>query len=235
MIYVVSYNYNLSLHIDDLQAHIIGQRLYTVFKNYELFVWKEMGIKIEVPAGLVAHDNGCDIAVVPLLYGNFVFPDGYVPVSGVYAIGTSCELIKPLTIHVQHCVELQLGEGDDLQFFKAEHDGTQPPYEFLPIEGGDIHTSPGYGILECKSFTLVTLVRKFRAIFNRNPVQYQAQFLYFWEEAHAFWKVIIFVIRSINSTINVCLRLHDFFAIYSFQLYFIGIHARTRKKTTWLS
>ena len=172
----------------------------------EVLNWEEMGIKIGIPTGVIRPGGVCDIAVVPLLSGEFLFPDDTVAVSGIYAIGTSCPLLKPLTIHMQHCVNLESEEDlQSMSFYKAEHSNTKPPYEFLPCDGGVFVTGSSYGSLDCKSFTLITIVRRIRSWITGRPnpsIRYRAQVLYS-TSTPKLWIIYIFVIKNINSIIQV--------------------------------
>ena len=62
--------------------------------------------------------------------GKFVFPNNHTPVSAIYAIGTSCKLLKPIKIELQHCVDVTEENKGRMKFVKAKHDDVNPPYEF---------------------------------------------------------------------------------------------------------
>ena len=117
---------------DTLQVRSVGKRLYSVSgKADEVLNWEKMGIDFCVPAGVISSGGFCDIAVVAVLSGDFIFPDNSIPVSGVFAVGTSCALEKPLTIKLQHCVDISSEKDSDMMVFaKAEHNGRSPPYIF---------------------------------------------------------------------------------------------------------
>ncbi len=189
--------------------------MYTVSGNVDqkIFDWIEMGINIVVPAGIIKPGSmPCDIAVVQLLHGQFLFPDNTVAVSGIYAIGTSCPILKPITIHMQHCVNLKSEE--DLQvmsFYKAEHNNCRPPYKFLPCDGGIFEKGSSYGSLQCTQFALIAVlkrvsVRSWIAYFTSHPdpkVCYRAQLLYSMSSTPKLWIVSVFVVKNIESIIQV--------------------------------
>ncbi len=189
--------------------------MYTVSGNVEQVLnWVEMGINIVVPAGIIKPGSmPCDIAVVPLLHGQFLFPDNTVAVSGIYAIGTSCPILKPITIHMQHCVNLKFVE--DLQvmsFYKAEHNNCRPPYKFVPCDGGVFVRGSSYGSLECIQFALIAIlkrvsVRSWRITnFTSRPdpkVCYRAQLLYSMSSTSKLWIISVFVAKNIDSIIQV--------------------------------
>ncbi len=188
--------------------------MYTVSGNVEqVFNWVEMGINIVVPAGIIKPGSmPCDIAVVPLLHGQFLFPDNTVAVSGIYAIGRSCPILKPLTIHMQHCVNLKSEE--DLQamsFYKAEHGNCGPPYKFVPCDGGVFVRGSSYGSLECTQFALFAVLKSvpvlsWIAYFTSPPnpkVCYRAQLLYSMSSTSKLWIISVFVAKNIDSIIQV--------------------------------
>ena len=111
---------------DTLQVRSVGKRLYSVSgKADEVLNWEKMGIDFCVPAGVISSGGFCDIAVVAVLSGDFIFPDNSIPVSGVFAVGTSCALEKPLTIKLQHCVDISSEKDSDMMVFaKADHHRT---------------------------------------------------------------------------------------------------------------
>ncbi len=184
------------------------KHLYTVsMKTGAMLSWKDVGIEISVPPDAISHGVSCDIAVIPLLHGDFRFPVNSVAVSGIYAIGTSCKLVKPLTIHMEHCV--QLSDEEDMEamsFCKAEHGSTaSPPYEFTPCDGGTFAVGSRYGSLDCQSFTLIAILRRVRSWITGVPdptITYRAQVLYATsKDGNPI--VYIFVIKNIQEILKV--------------------------------
>lgn len=177
----------------------------------EVLNWEEMGITINVPKGVVESGAVCDIAVIPLLHGDFQFPEDSVLVSGVYAIGTSCQIKKPLKISMQHCVNLSTNKHlERMVFFKAEHINIAPPYTFFPCDRGAFETGSAYGSLDCESFTLIAMLRRMRSWITGSPdpsISYRAQVLYSMSPS-GFWIVYIFVIKNINHIIEVSCLIH---------------------------
>ena len=165
--------------------------------------WEDTGIKIRVPAGVVVPGAVCDIAVIPLLHGDFLFPDYSVAVSGVYAVGTSCDILKPLTISMQHCADVSTEEDiTTLTFCKAEHNDCRPPYQFIPcVDSGSFVAESRYGDLDCQSFTSIAIIRRMQYwITGRYPASL-SQVLY--SRSPEKTVAYIFVVKNINSIINV--------------------------------
>ena len=180
-------------------------------KTGAMLSWKDMGIEISVPPNAISPHDGisCDIAVIPLLHGDFQFPDNSVAVSGIYAIGTSCKLAKPLTIHMEHCVQLSNEEDvEAMSFYKAEHGSTAPPpYEFIPCDGGTFSVGSRFGSLDCQSFTLIAILRRVRSRITGVPdptIRYRAQVLYATSADDGNPIAYIFAIKNISTILQVC-------------------------------
>ena len=97
-----------------------------------------------------------EVAVTALVSGNFKVPKGTVLVSAVYAISVSKPLLKPLTIELQHCVDLKnTGQTGCLKFMRAP---LKSPYQFSIIDGGVFHIGDRYGSIERDDFCAVGIV-----------------------------------------------------------------------------
>ena len=44
-----------------------------------------------------------EITIFSVLAGKFLFPEEFTLVNGVFEISTSCDILKPIRIHFQHC------------------------------------------------------------------------------------------------------------------------------------
>ena len=165
-----------------------------------------MGIDICVPAGVISSGGFCDIAVVALLSGDFIFPDNSIPVSGIFAVGTSCALEKPLTINLQHCVEISTEEDTStMTFMKAEHSRNLPPYVFEKCEGGIFTPRAEYASLDCQSFTLIAMVMSWITGQPDSSIKYRAQVLYS-KSSSGRYIVYLVVVKNTNSLVQVSHR-----------------------------
>ena len=161
-----------------------------------------MGIIIYVPAGVVSPDYFCEITISSVLAGNFIFPEECTLVSGVFAISTSCDILKPIRIHLQHCVNFSHGMEKNLTFTKADGSGRSPPYQFEICDGG-IFTSKLqyqslYGALECQKFSpwFFGIFTWITGWFN---VRYKAQLLLNSRQ----WKAHVTITKDIVSLLQV--------------------------------
>ena len=177
------------------------QKLYTIKGGNEEHTlnWEEHGITIFIPQDAIPSTiTSCDIAVVPVIEGSFTFPPDTTPVSAMYAIGTSCELKKPIRISIQHCVELtDPSHFDQLFVAKAEHFHHFPPYEFKEVKGVIGSTTGSY---DCSSFSIITLLQHLR---YRRVSRCKLLTFYKHVPGTRVWEVHFAVTKNINHFVEV--------------------------------
>ena len=139
----------------DSSVTIAGQKLFHLQGDMSnSFPWEKYGFRLHHPEGAVSKDT--EVAVTALVSGNFKIPKGTVLVSAVYAISVSHPLLKPLTIELQHCVDLKnTGQTGCLKFVRAP---LKSPYQFSIIDGGVFHIGNRYGSIERDDFCAVGIV-----------------------------------------------------------------------------
>ena len=142
--------------------------------------------------------------MVPVIEGSFTFPPDTTPVSAMYAIGTSCELKKPIRISIQHCVELTDPlHCDQLSFAKAKHVDCSPSYEFKAIDGGHFSVGLDYGLLDCSSFSFLTIIqRKIAGFCSLAVSRYKLLTFYRYTRIND-WEVHFVVTKDINHFVEV--------------------------------
>ncbi|XP_019857535.1 PREDICTED: uncharacterized protein LOC109585835 [Amphimedon queenslandica] len=163
-----SFQFNFLVPFSDQFKQVLfrNQRLYTITGNVEqTLLWEEQGISIIVPENAVPSSvTSFDIAVIPVVNGSFSFPHDTIPVSAIYAIGTSCKLDYPIQIRIQHCIEIVNPSQCKLLYFaKAEHAGYSPPYEFNALvkdSAGHFEVGSSYGMIETSSFTFFGIIKE---------------------------------------------------------------------------
>ena len=190
------------------QVRFNKQKLYTIKRGNEEHTlnWEEHGITIFIPQDVVPSSiTSCDIAVVPVIEGSFTFPPDTTPVSAMYAIGTSCELKKPIKMGIQHCVELtDPSHCDQLSFAKASHVDCLPPYRFKAIDGGQFLACSQYGFLDCASFSLFTIIQKRIAKLRIRAVsRYKLLTFYDHTPGTRVWSINFAVTKNMNHLIEV--------------------------------
>ena len=114
---------------------------------------------MKIQEGSLPANKSCDVAVKALVRGQFKFPDGSVLVSAIYAVYAPRKLLKPATLEIQHCADVQNEEHcKTLQFVVASCTQETLPYEFTAIPGGRFSCNSQFGSIDRQSFSLVAIV-----------------------------------------------------------------------------
>ena len=145
----------------DSSVTIAGKKLFHLQRDRShSFPWENYGFRLHCPEGAVSKDT--IVAVAALVSGDFKVPKDTVLVSAVYAISVSKPLLKPLTIELQHCVDLRnTGQTGCLKFVRA----MKYPYQFSIVDGGSFSVDSRYGSIEREQFCIFATIKK---IFRRN-------------------------------------------------------------------
>ena len=92
----------------------------------------------------------------------FQFPQDTQLVSATYAISFADELLRPVTLEIQHCILLKSKEQFKyLSFMIAQIDESAPPYKFQLVKGGKFNIDNQYGTIACQKFCLVGIGKTF--------------------------------------------------------------------------
>ena len=171
--------------------------------------WQEKGIMtITVPAGAVAPGNSCDITVAPVSpTKNCIFPDDSVLVSEIFEVTTSCDIIKPITIKLQHCVQVT-GKSQiaSLAFAKAERNhpnDKSSPLIFEKLEGGCFDVGSKYaGSIKCERFSYFSIIWDKK---RRVPCPLRCSVLMYYSESDSSAHTVhIVVTKNLGNNIEVC-------------------------------
>ncbi len=105
---------------------------------------------------------------------NFIFPDGYHLVSGIYQITSS----KPFdaTVEIQHCAS----STDQLTFAKSSDENS--PYKFSIVKGGEFLEASGE--LKMNKFSSLAIIDKLRDWWK--PIQYTLYLYYNHTHSNCF-------------------------------------------------
>ena len=126
----------------------------------QLMNWEQFGLRICIEEDSLLSSETVEIATAALVGGQFNFPKDTVLVSAVYAVSVSEPLLKPLTLEMQHCVDLtrQQGLSQYLKFAIAPVSTPSLPYQFSIVEGGEFTSNSWYGAINRKDFCLVCIL-----------------------------------------------------------------------------
>ena len=155
--YIILAGYVHYLLDTDLKVLCIGRKVFTITGDSAMdYQWKNGGFNMYVESGTLKQGEKCDIIVEPLICGQFEFPDDSILVSGVYNMSlTGDGLREPVTLEIQHCVDVETEEQcKSLQFVVAERPlKPDTPYHFEPpVKGGKFCPFSRYGRIERKEF-----------------------------------------------------------------------------------
>ena len=132
----------------------IGKRVFTIIGDSPIdYLCNSYGFNMYVESDTLLPNERCDVIIEPLICGQFEFPDDCILVSGVYDICLSgAKLHKPITLEIQHCVDLKTKEQcKSIQFVVAEKPDTPQHFEPL-IDEGEFFPSSQYGRISRKDF-----------------------------------------------------------------------------------
>ena len=126
----------------------------------QLMNWEQFGLRIGIEEDSLLSSETVEVATAALVGGQFKFPKNTVLVSAVYAVSVSEPLLKPMTLEMQHCVDLrgQPGLSQYLKFAIAPVSTPSLPYQFSLVEGGEFTSNSWYGAINRKDFCLVCIL-----------------------------------------------------------------------------
>ena len=165
---------------------------------------------MSVPQGSLEADEICDVAFKAIAHGQFQFPENTQLVSGVYAIAMTHKLLRPATVEVEHCVDLETTDQCNyLSFVRAYCTQKDLPYKFEEIEGGDFFPKSSIGKISLTRFSLVGIIdRDTSSVTVSQPVKahsydYLAHVLYY-QVKPSTWAVVFLATRRIKLIAEVC-------------------------------
>ena len=134
------------IHFIYLTTQTVNQSTVTQKIDLENF-----GIKLYLPPNSFSEPVFA-ITVGVGISGSFVSPKGMTLVSAVYYIRTSSELLRPVTVEIEHCVILlNNNETSSLKFGKADTDTNI----FKKLPEGTFPVGQSWGTIQISSFCLL--------------------------------------------------------------------------------
>ena len=141
-------------------VHIAEKKLFYIQGNEaQSFYWEEYGLRLHSPQNTISLSDTCEVAITVLVGGHFKFPKGTVLASAVYTISIAKPLLKPLTLEIQHCVNLQTqAQANHLHFVRASLTPSTLPYKFTLLDGGQFYAGNRYGSITRGHFCAIGIV-----------------------------------------------------------------------------
>ena len=153
--------YFTSLLSDHLYGvHIAEKKLFYIQGNEaQSFYWEEYGLRLHSSKNTISLSDTCEVAITVLVGGHFKFPKGMMLASAVYTISVAKPLLKPLTLEIQHCVNLHTQvQANCLHFVRASLTPSTLPYKFTLLDGGQFYAGNRYGSITRDHFCAVGIV-----------------------------------------------------------------------------
>lgn len=113
------------------------------------------------PKRVTAGDHYHVIAESLCVGEQFIFPDDSQLISGVcnISITPDDELVKPVTVQLQHCAHITTADQIADLSFVVSH-SHHPPYHFDLLPEGHFSVGSEYGIIKMKKFSRIAIIMK---------------------------------------------------------------------------
>ena len=161
---VVSRELMIPFLLDHLyDVHIAEKKVFYIKGNEaQSLYWEEYGLRIHFSQNTVSSPEICKVSIAVLVGGHFKFPKRSVVVSAVYGISIDKPLLKPLTLEIQHCVNLHMqAEANCLHFVRGNRHPSTLSYEFTQLlDEGQFYPGNRYGSISMifDHFSLVAII-----------------------------------------------------------------------------
>ena len=195
----------------------VGNRTYMISSLPSMFMWKGYGVRLRIPVEAVAPDVlPMKLQLTASLRGQFEFPEGCEPVSGVYCISLPLEeLAESGTLDIQHCVEItQAYQCSSLSFASCSQ--KTPPYKFELVQGGIFNPRHSCGSIKTTHFSWWAIVWIWRVLgweqsdtepekqsVTDTPTRYSAHLFYQQISGKYSWMLHFVIIRNLDISITV--------------------------------
>ena len=171
------------------------------------FDWVNHGFKLHLPENALPPEvDKCKVHVKVSLTGEFQFPDGSEVISGIYWIYAPHVFVQPVTVEIQHCVQLESPQdSDDLALVVAKCSQKNLPYQFKVLEGGVFSPHSSYGSIQVTHFCGIGAIRR-----NNHRTRTQKCYcakLYYILKNRTRWDVHFVITLNMDLHISVSINL----------------------------
>ena len=133
---------------------VIDHITFTYAGKAQSFEWLNHGFKINFPENALPPGvDECRVHIKASLSGQFDFPRDTELVSGLYWLSCRHVFTRPVTVEIQHCVQIQPQHQSNLMFIVAKCSQEDLPYQFKTLEGGVFSPSSPYGSINLTHFS----------------------------------------------------------------------------------
>ena len=206
-------NFSLYLEIDKGFFKSLHNSFTIINGRADIFRWRECGLTVSVPTDCLPKTvKECSVKVTAHLNTSITLPVKSLLVSGVYNITLlPCieEMIQPVEVQMEHCVDLKPGQESQLSFVVAR--GKAAKFEYL--DGGTFFADPetgiNYGRIHLNHFSTL-------AIESEEPqnIRYAGR-LYYTDKEYACRTVEFIVTKDIKLFDQVIIFLPCYVSFFS--------------------
>ena len=153
------------MNLDNLRDVCVQKSVSFIIKgdSQQFFNWDRYGLRVIIPKGTLATPSEtCEVDIKALVAGPFQIQADMEAdfVSAVYAIDISRLLLKPITVEMQHCVDLYTQDDTCyLTFVEASVDQFELPYTFQVEDGGQFYADKQSGSILLSQSSLMAIVK----------------------------------------------------------------------------
>ena len=144
-------------------VQVASEKLYLLQGDSpQICNWEEYGFQIQFQQNTLLSSATCEIGIQALVGGLFQLPPNTELVSAIYAVSFAANVLRPVKIGIQHCV--QLNNDDQAQYLSFAIAPINPstlPYNFEIFKGGTFTSHSRYGFIVRDTFCLVAILKFF--------------------------------------------------------------------------
>ena len=172
-------------------------------KHSQTFKWEGHGLNLSIPEGAVLSESV--IYIKAGLAGHFELPSRAQLVSAVYWLYCENDFQRPVTLELQHCVDVKhQSDFSSLRFIVAKCSQEELPYKFKYLDRGTFSQHNSYGSVDVKQFSLFGIVHSVVRWFA-NLLQFQTYFaqIFYIDEGENKWQIDFVITKNLEPCLTV--------------------------------
>ena len=117
---------------------------------------KQFGIKIHIPPSSFSEST-LRITVGVGTSENVILPENMSLASAIYYVKSSSNLVKPVTIEMEHCIALKENSTLSHLTFSKASTSAPPPYVFNKVSNGTLAPGQSWGSIQMTEFSNIAI------------------------------------------------------------------------------
>ena len=176
---------------------MVAGTTFLITGRKQTHVWEGHGLMLHVPEGILPPDHtGCRVDVRASLAGQFEFPEGSHPVSGMYWLFCKETFLLPVILELQHCAVVRdASHRSRLRFAIAKCSQPELPYKFKLLDRGVFTPNSSYGSISLSQFSIATITEQP----SKEPLQHTCcAKLFYLIETMRQWQLDFIITRDLE-------------------------------------